>query len=690
MHKKIIFSLFFIVLVLSVGTIKANAATDQFVKEAENKNFVLYADQSTLAIKVVDKNSGYTWNSSLTNLSNQGLNYSWQQFVSSAITIDYINSFDKARTTNIASGAQVAVMPNSTGFTANVKFRMAGISLQVMVNLTDTGFEVQVPESSISESTMGRLVDLNLYPFLGATKAAETQGYMLIPDGSGAEISYQDASQMTNAYQANYYGSDYGIATPNVNNSDNSWGVRVPCYGIVNGDDALLSYVKSGAEYGQLDATKAGLQTNFNWITSKFTYRAQYNQPTSEQQTGNGVQMYQQKMNPVNIDIKYDLLSGKNANYTGIAQALQKELVAQDILHKQKTTPPVMNLDYAGADMKPGLFWSSLSVFTTTNDIKNDLQKNGLKNVLPSLFAFTAAGYNASDPNTFPSSSAVGSNSDFQALAKANKNFALDLTYWGTSQPTGIKDTNFLQQINGLNYNAIAPKSYPELVSRDLPSIKALGVKNVTVGGLGDNLDSDYSGSGTNRSQALKLQQEALSELTKAGISVSAYNPNLYAWKYLNGIINLPTCDSFYSYETQSVPFIQNVLKGYITYYSDAANNASDSKTYELENIATGSFPYYLLTQANSSALEKTALSSNFNTTFSNWQSQLKSDYKIYEKVAAATKNATIESQSQLAPDVTSTSYSNGTQILVNQSNTTYTNGKTTVNKRSYQIKEGD
>ena len=702
MLKKIIFA-FLVAFSLSVSLTSVHAdsvSTDKFVKEAENKNFVLYVNPKSLAIQIENKNSGYIWDSSLKNLSNQGLNTSWQQFVSSAITIDYINNFNKQRTANVANGAQVTLLKEANGFRANIHFRMAGIGMVLVVKLTDTGFEVQVPHDSITESQLGKLVDLSLYPFLGATKLSETQGYMLIPDGSGAIISYQDPTKMTSAYQQNYYGDDYGIQETN----NTGQALTLPVYGIVNGNNALLSYVKSGAEYGQLNATKAGLQTNFNWITSKFTYRAQYNQPTSEAQAGAGVQMYQKKANPVNIDIKFDLISGDEANYTGLAKALQNELVSEGILHKRKTTqsnPSIMQLDFLGSDQKPGIFWSQLAVFTPVSFIEEQMKSLNLNQITFGLDGFTKGGFSNSQPNPFPIEPKVGSKSDYQKLIKTSQStdnpFALDIGYSINpklgKKAKDIKTTNVLQQINGFNFNALQPNAYPELAQRDVKDYQSLGIKQINIYGLGQNLDSNYSGKGTNRTQAMKEQEKAFEILKKAGLTLSANQPNLYAWKYLTNIYGLPNSDSYYIYETQSVPFVQNVLKGYINYYSDYANDASDATVYKLQNIMTGSFPSYVLTKSDSSTLQKTNYQNYYNTTFNNWKTKLKSDYQDYKKVADSTQNATITNQESLTTDgkVMETTYSNGTVILTNLSTKNFTDKNWSVSKMSYHIiKKGE
>jgi hypothetical protein len=536
---------------------------------------------------------------------------------------------------------------------------------------------------------------------------------MLIPDGSGAQIDYQSSVPMTNAYQQPYYGADYGVVNPpsargaaslgGVSGTVNS--LTVPAYGIVNGTDAMLSYVKSGAEYGQLNASKAGLQTDFNWITSKFAYRSAFNQPISKSDTS-GVKTYSAASNPVDIDIVYDFVSGEQANYVGLASALQKELVSQGILHKQQPQEQgsqggqqggqrVMSLNFLGAAQAPGLFANKLNVLTTADDISQTLKSLGDSGMATSLTGFTKGGYDNSMPNAFPQDDSVGSQSAFQNLAteakKSGNSFSLDVDYGqAPSQPSDIADNGYMQQINGFTQQYAQAAAYPELVKRDIASFKQLGVSNVNVSTIGQILYSDYQNGNAkdfvSRTAAMKYQDEALSALQKAGISLTADNPNLYAWKYLSAIDNLPSSDSRFIYETQAVPFVQTVLHGYIDYSSAPANEASNQNDYLLTNIAIGAAPSYTLTQAPSADLAKTEFSSYYNTQVSNWMKQLKSDNAIYSALAEATAGATIVSQEHVAPAVLKVTYSNGAEVYVNTGDMDYRAGSVQVKAQGYAI----
>jgi len=65
---------------------------DTFEIVAENADFQLFTDKTTLAFKVVDKRSGYVWHSNLDEVGEDDrLNRTWTAFARSGISIDYLD-----------------------------------------------------------------------------------------------------------------------------------------------------------------------------------------------------------------------------------------------------------------------------------------------------------------------------------------------------------------------------------------------------------------------------------------------------------------------------------------------------------------------------------------------------------------------------------------------------------------------
>jgi len=50
------------------------------------------------------------------------------------------------------------------------------------------------------------------------------------------------------------------------------------------------------------------------------------------------------------------------------------------------------------------------------------------------------------------------------------------------------------------------------------------------------------------------------------------YAPNDYLWNFTKGFLNIPMNNSQYIYETDTVPFLQIILNGYIDYFTPYMN----------------------------------------------------------------------------------------------------------------------
>jgi len=80
-----------------MDTVNTDWQIDQTIPEsyemtAENENYILYVDHSTLGFKVVDKRSNYVWHATLDQKQDEDqLNKSWEAFAKSGISIDYMD-----------------------------------------------------------------------------------------------------------------------------------------------------------------------------------------------------------------------------------------------------------------------------------------------------------------------------------------------------------------------------------------------------------------------------------------------------------------------------------------------------------------------------------------------------------------------------------------------------------------------
>ena len=124
--------------------------------------------------------------------------------------------------------------------------------------------------------------------------------------------------------------------------------------------------------------------------------------------------------------------------------------------------------------------------------------------------------------------------------------------------------------------------------------------------------------------------------------------------------------NSQYLAETDSVPFLQILLKGHINYYAPYANQGFYKTACILKTVEYGAYPSFLVMAAENDKLDKTPLMDYFSLNFDDWKGTIGT---VYAKVNAALKNvegAHITDHKALAPGVVRVAYDNGVRIYVN------------------------
>ncbi len=147
---------------------------------------------------------------------------------------------------------------------------------------------------------------------------------------------------------------------------------------------------------------------------------------------------------------------------------------------------------------------------------------------------------------------------------------------------------------------------------------------------------------------------------------------NLYMLKYASKLIDIPVSSSQYVYETDSVPFLQMVLRGSIDYYAPYSNLGFYSDASVLKMIEYGAYPSFMVMEADNFSLSETPLENHFSLCFADWKTKIQDVYSQVNDALAGVKGAAIISHSVEAEGVYCTSYDNGVKIFVNYNNEDY------------------
>jgi len=682
---------------------------DYFELVAENDNFQLYVDQSTIAFKVLDKRSGYIWSSNLDEVTKDDkLNKTWTAFARSGISIDYLDQKAISERLSITNSENTLnVNLTEDGFQASVKFIDPSISLVVMVTLEPDGVRVEVPFESIKEEDPDfKLGLLYVYPFFAATKEDSVPGYMFIPDGCGSLVRFGATTKATNILYARYYGSDLGMLAsipynPMVNRPYN---FSIPVIGMVHGhkQNAYISVIEEGASYAQVQMHPAGVITRFNFLFNAFIYNESYFQATNR--SGAGVITLQPSTNAYDVKIHYRFLTGDDSDYVGMAKSYQKYLVDKGILQRSADEDGDIGirLEFLGGEKEKVLIWQRLIPMTTVDQMAGILENLDVKDPEVIYYGWQPLGASSMPPKSLKLDSGLGTVHQLASLADSivasGGNFYLYLDPqaalmgekgYSPRYDLAMSITNFnLTGYNNRNeenyyFNFDAVSERYSALSEDVFSELNAGL---ALDGIGSMLFSDFKSKNVlNRENAIISYQQMLAE--DDGIT-SFYLPNDYMFGYVNAYYDIPLTNNGYVYTTDVVPFLQIVLSGYVPVYGTALNFSSNITDELLRHVDFGVYPSYFLTYDVTAKILNTRSNWIYTSSYAQWGDEIERTYKWLDNLLGPVEGQAIIARKVIVEGVVATTYANGKQIIVNYTNRPFSAGVISVNAKDAVIRE--
>ena len=696
---------------------KNELSLEGFEKKLENEKSELWLREKTGSICVVNKSTGYIWGM-LDGEKGKGLNKSWSSFGNSICAIDYYNSHSLEQRIGMSdSRVKTVYTVKGNSLSCKITIKKLKIELSVSIRLNSDNLSVELDDETITEDGSNIIKSVWLLPFFGSTYENSTPGYMFVPDGSGALIRYRTSLSYTSNYDQSVYGKNAGIDNlTEVNdlmaNRSNDYvidteQITVPVYGIVHGveQNAVFAVIESGDDYADISASVAGMSTPYNWVTARFDYRKMFSQSTGT--NGGGITKPTPERNVINPCVKYYFLENKDASYVGMAMKYKKLLKAEKVLSSERVDKEIpIQITLVGSDVKEGFIFKGRKVFTTAEQargIAQTLYDNGIANLTLMYEGWQRGGLNGAKYGETRIDKRLGGAAGFTELkslvTENGGRFSLLLNpvtvnsdqinlNKQTSKTRSYTYANFLRADESLLY----PASYFVRVSQieGFLNKAAAGLTGLDLAfdKLGYTLYGDYTRNDPcTRTEA---KERLISLVSGIKNSVAGFNqPNVYLWKYADEIYDMPVSNSQYLYETDSVPFLQMVLKGSIDYYAPYSNMGFYSDNCILKMIEYGMYPSFMLMAADNTELYKTPLEEYYSLNFSDWEKTLSKVYNTVNSALSAVEGSEITDYTVIKSGVVRVDYSNGTAIYVNYTGSDYTDGNVTVKAGGYSVKGG-
>lgn len=559
---------------------------------------------------------------------------------------------------------------------------------------------VKIPTGEMIWNEEFPIRSLDVLPYFLSTQ--EKEGYLFVPDGSGALI-YLDNNKLSEyQFSSRYYNGDK-LINAQTNDSTNVQ-MTAPIYGMKTKDYAVLGIIEKGAEIATLNAYINGV---FNAIPYS---RVSLNFMIQEDQTikaSNSLTYTFKKVSEDyysdDIQIRYCYLEKEKADYVGMAKTYQDYLVKNNKLKKneaEENAPFFVELlgeadkqeHFLGVPYQGNI---SLTTFSQAETILTQLKESGIENLKAVYTGFANGGLNQRAIERVKISSELGGKEGFKRLIQNMSKLGIEVfpnvKLQTVSTTKGISKENLSFFINeelaelytfdlvknqavlDAKYKThfIAPTYLDTYISKFSKSYQELGIKNLASPDFMTFITGNYAkGKNISMTTALTNYRKALEELGNS-YQLALSNPIQEAYQYTDYILDLPTQSSGMKVLDAAVPFLQIVLNGYIPYSAPIINNYKlDIQTEFMKAIETKSALKFRLMKEEEKALEGTDYQNIFMASFDTWKENLSVYYKeyntFYQKVADAqiVNHEIIERNN----DYRIVTYSNGVKVYLNYS----------------------
>lgn len=449
-------------------------------------------------------------------------------------------------------------------------------------------------------------------------------------------------------------------------------------------DRGFVGIIEEGDALATISLTHDGTKSKYNWIQMYF-----YPRPSDKFKVSDAISGGEDKELTVtssrryvgNYTVRYIMLTDSTiaeekgltdtypCSWVGMARAYSDYLVNKGEL--TRLTEDDIESDYIPLYIEtfgtmetlekilsiPVNVMTPLTTFEDIQEMYDDLNKSGIKNVNFKLNGYANGGMYGRMPYKLKWESAVGGKEGFESLIA----YAKEVNARGDGSNLGIfPDFEFSYAhargfADGLNMKkhavrtiddrytglvkysatyqsyigyygmAISPAYMSHFYDKFTENYLKYDPIGISVGSLGSDLNSDFDEDEPyNREDSKGFITKLLAEMQEDYGNVMADKGNAYTWKYVDHLLNVPIDSSRYIFSSNAVPFIGVVLHGYVQFAGTPYNMEGNTNYAFLKAIENGASIYFTLTKQNAEKFkEYSDLSQYYSISYEIWYDEL-------------------------------------------------------------------
>lgn len=664
---------------------------------------------------------------------------SFNRYYSTTSDVAGMRQLLKTMRSNKGTQAKIAAMLESVGFTEEdyvEQMALAGsdasvpVSFQVPLEYRLEGdhLEVSVPVSAIEENGGASVYRIQVLRFFAAA-GTEEEGYLVVPNGDGSIINFNNGKSQAANYSQYIYGIDPLSADYNL--VENSSNASMRLFAICRKDSTVLATVEDGASLTMITAGVSGKVNSYNYVYPTFVVRG------SEKlemfgTTGNeaSLPLVEPDAYDCNLTVRYSFLDSEHTGYSGVANYYRERLISEGVLTPAQEAQGSIPLYYdviSGVEMteyflgKQYMGLTAMTTFSEAEEMARLLNEKGVTNQVMNLQGWFNDGYYHDVANSVWINWKLGGKRGLEALNETlaqlggtlygdvafqkvsyeaeglRYNYEVENAkyYSGYTVSFGQVNPTTMRQTSALGYpetcyNLVSPKFLVRYVEGFAEETRNLDMAGISLRDLGSTLLSDKKRTEPiTREEALDIVTAQLALLEGTGKSMMVNGANDYAWRFADDILNLPLGDNEYPIVDADIPLYEMIVHGSIGYCGSVYNLAdvSNDRIRILNMIEYGAAPHFVFTWEESSEMKYSGLNNFYSTTFATWADTAVQVYGEVNGVLSRVSGAQVVDHQILSIGLRKITYSNDVTIYVNYSKETVSVDGIQIPAMGYEIR---
>lgn len=569
-------------------------------------------------------------------------------------------------------------------------------NVSVTYRIEDGDLVVEVPFDKMQWKEGFPITKIRVLPFYGAGDS-DDEGFILVPEGNGAIINFNNGKSEQNAYYTDVYGWDLGVERDSMTDENDT---AFPVFGIANNGNSMLCFVEDNAAVATIEADVSGNGNSYNYANASYTTMHKSELKVSAK-TDKSVIMFEDKKPTGILKQRYRFLD--TDNYIKMSESYREYLMDKypKLTKKEDASTPV-NITLIGAiDKDVQRFGIPVSVPKEVTSYKeayqliDELKETGYENLSIKYKGWMNDGIRHSVLTKVKPDSELGGNKELQKFLSHANELKIPVYLEGTVQTTynnGMFDgfvvnrdavktagreilelndfTVFYAPLDWFDcYYLLKPNKTIEFM-KNLADYAKSNSAQVAFSDIGYTVSGSYDPKNLiTRNQVVEMQSKEMERIAAEGTKIMINNGNNYALPYVDFITNMDLFGTKNQIIDYMVPFYTTALHGLIDYTGDPINLSADYVDMVLKSAESGAGLNFTFMKESTSILQETDHTYLYGSDYDMWKDEAYKIYSRYEAEMGHLFNQYITDHEYLKDGVFATTYEDGTKVYVNYTN---------------------